>query len=136
MVPGEKDQILCLNKINRYFMIFFIKYGIERTPIDIGDYIVKCPSCETDQWAEIMVSSVYSHVFYIPFVPTEKDAVVLCKKCGLKRYGVPFDAKLISDYHEIKKIFHHPWFTYTGIGVITLPFLFALIYFIIESITK
>ncbi len=109
-------------------MFIPIKYGIERTPIDIGEYLVKCPSCETDQWAEILVSTVYSHVYYVPIIPNGKDAVVVCKKCGLKRYGVPFNGDLIKNYDEVKKQYRHKWFTYIGISIITLPFVLWIIF--------
>src|SRR3954466_626412 len=113
-------------------MLIPLKYGIERTPIDLGEYLVKCPSCETDQWAEVLVSSVYSHVYYIPIIPNDKDAMIVCQKCGLKRYGVPFDSKLVPNYSEIKKLYRHKWFTYTGISIILFPFILWIMFILIQ----
>ena len=115
-------------------MLFFIKYGIARDPIDVGEFMIKWPSCETDQWADVMVSSVYSHVFYIPLFPSGKDAVVVCKKCGLRRYGVPFDSRLISNFHEVKRLYRHRLFTYTGAIIIALPFVLWLFFVIMRSV--
>lgn len=113
-------------------MFIPLKYGIERTPIDVGEYLVKCPSCETHQWADIMVNSVYSHFYYIPLLPNDKDAIVICKKCGLKRYGVPYNARLISNYDEVKNLYPHKWFTYTGAAIIAFPFVIWLIFLIVD----
>jgi hypothetical protein len=115
-------------------MLLHIKYGLERTPIDTGEFLVKCPLCETDQWADIMISSVYSHIFYIPVMPSDKDAFVCCKKCGLKRHGVPFNSGLISNYKEVKKMYRHPAYTYIGAVIIAVPILLAVIFLIIDSI--
>ncbi|GAB2805810.1 hypothetical protein [Ferruginibacter profundus] len=108
-------------------MFLPLKYGIARTPIGVGEYLIKCPSCETHQWAELLVSGVYSHVWFIPIMPNDKDAMVVCKKCGLKRYGVPFDARLISNYDDVKKLYRHKLFTYTGAIIIAFPFILWLL---------
>jgi hypothetical protein len=117
-------------------MLFFIKYGTTTSPIDIGEYLIKCPSCESDQWADVMILSNYMYFFVIPIFPVGKEANIFCKKCGLKRYGASFDSKLISDYNEIKKHYHHPWFTYIGVGIIALPFVIWGIMTIIGQISK
>ena len=116
-------------------MLIPIKYGLQRANIDIGDFLVKCPSCETDQWAEIMVSSVYSHFYYLPLFPNDKDACVCCEKCGLKRYGVPFNARLINNYEEVKRKYRHPWYTYTGAVIIGFPFLIWIISLLVNYAT-
>jgi len=117
-------------------MFIPIKYGIERAGIGTGEFLVKCPSCETNQWAEILVSSVYSHIYFIPLYPSDKDAYVSCKKCGLKRYGVPFNVKLINNYEEIKDKYKHPWFTYIGVGIIAIPLIVWLIIVVIGVLTN
>jgi hypothetical protein len=110
-----------------------LKYGIERANIGIGEFLVRCPCCETDQWAEVMVSSVYSHFYYIPLFPNDKDTYVCCEKCGLKRYGVPFNADLIKNYQDVKGNYRHPWYTYIGAGIIVIPLLFWFIFFLASS---
>ncbi len=108
-------------------MFIPLKYGLERTPIGYGEYFVRCPHCEANQWSDILVSSVYTHFYYIPLYPTDKDAIVTCKKCGLKRYGVPIDSNLVGDYKEVRKLYHHKWFTYIGVSVIGFPFIIWII---------
>ena len=115
-------------------MLFFLKYGITSSPIDIGEYLIKCPSCDSDQWADVMIVSNYAYFFVIPVFPVGKEANTVCKKCGLKRYGSSFDAKLISEYEQIKKHYRHPWFTYIGVSIIVLPLLVWIIATIISQI--
>jgi len=103
-------------------MFIPLKYGLERTPIGFGEYLIRCPHCESHQWAEILISSVYSHIYYIPLYPNDKDAMVVCKKCGLKRYGVPIDSNLVNNYAEVRKLYKHKPITYLGISIIALPF--------------
>ena len=100
-----------------------IIFGVRQTPIGLDKFLIKCPSCETNSWADIMVVSHYFHFFWIPFFPTEKEANVICKTCRLKRYGMAFDKNLISNYNEVKGKFRHPWFTYIGLIILILIFL-------------
>jgi len=48
------------------------KVGQARTPIDITEYMIYCPACETDQWADVMVLSNYWFCYYVPIFPMEK----------------------------------------------------------------
>jgi hypothetical protein len=109
------------------------KYGTATSPINIGEYIIKCPSCESSQWADVMVMSHYYFFFFIPIFPTAKDANVFCKKCGLKRYGMSFDAKLISEYEQVKKEYRHPWYTYFGAGLAALIILISIIFSLADN---
>ncbi|MBL7703840.1 MAG: hypothetical protein JNM14_16440 [Ferruginibacter sp.] len=117
-------------------MFIPLKYGIERSPIGYGEYLVRCPHCEAHQWAEMLVSSVYSHIYYIPLYPGDKDAMVVCKKCGLKRYGVPINANLMTDYMEVRRQYRHKWFSYIGVSIIVLPFVIWLIFLLINVVTN
>ena len=104
-----------------------IIFGENQTPIGLDEFLIKCPSCETNSWADIMVISHYFHFFLLPMFPTDKDANVICKTCGLKRYGMSFDQKLISNYNEIKSHYRHPWFTYSGLAIIILIFISIIV---------
>jgi len=110
---------------NQNKIMSLIIFGVTQTPIGVDEFLISCPSCETHSWADIIVMSHYFHIYMLPFFPTNKDANVICKTCGLKRYGISFDQRLVSNYDEIKKEYRHPWFTYSG---------FAIIIFIIVSI--
>lgn len=100
-----------------------IFFGSKQTPIGYEELLVKCPCCETSTWAEVMVISKYYHIYWIPMFPFDKEADIICKECGLKRFGRSFDANLISDFDKVKSNFRHPWFTYSGVAVLTLLFL-------------
>ena len=104
-----------------------IIFGHKKTPIDFDEFLVKCPTCEFHSWADIMVLSVYFHFYWIPIFPFDKEANIICKKCGLKRYGRSFDSSLINNYNEIKDRFHHPWFTYSGAAFLTLIFIVIIL---------
>ncbi len=108
-----------------------IKFGINSTPIDIGEWNLKCPSCEVNCQADIMVMSNYYHFYFIPIFPIGKDVNIICKNCGLKRYGASFNIKTVSTFNEIKYKFKHPWFTYIGI-ISFLSLLLMLIIFMIN----
>jgi hypothetical protein len=104
-----------------------IIFGEKQTPIGLDEFLVKCPSCETHSWADVMVTSHYFHFYYLPISPTDKDANVICKTCGLKRYGIPFDQNLISNYNEVKSRYRHPWFTYSGLAIIILIIILIIV---------
>lgn len=99
-----------------------ILFGVSEVPIGIDEVLVKCPCCEGYNLADIMVISKYFHFLWIPFFPIEKDLNVICKTCGLRRYGLNFDSNMISNYNEIKSKFKHPWFTYLGATIFILIF--------------
>src|SRR5215218_5593932 len=89
-----------------------IIYGVQQANIGIDEFMIKCPSCEADNLADVMVTSNYYHIYFIPIAPFEKDANIICQKCGLKRYNVPFGPKFFKNYYEIKNKFKHPISTY------------------------
>lgn len=79
-----------------------------------------------------MVMSEYYHFYYVPLFPFDKNANVVCKKCGLKRYGIGFDKKLIKNLEEVKHQYKHPWFTYIGVSIT----LFLVTMLIIKAIIE
>lgn len=103
-----------------------IFFGNKQTPIGLDEFLIKCPSCETHNWADVMVLSNYYHLYWVPMFPFEKNANIICKKCGLKRYGRSFDESLISNFNDVSNKFKHPLFTYASAG--TLTFLFLAIF--------
>ena len=111
-------------------MIARIFFGTKETPIAIDEFLIKCPSCEGYSPADVMVISKYFHFAWIPFFPIEKEANVICKTCGLKRYGMNFDEKSIDNFEQIKGKFKHPWFTYIGSSI----FILIIVSIIIASI--
>jgi hypothetical protein len=103
-------------------------YGSRRTTIGFDEFQIRCPACATSSYADIMIFSKYYHIYWIPMFPFEKEANVICQKCGAKQYDMPFNASLVVNFSEIKNKFRHPWYTYTGIGtfaIIVLGFIFT-----------
>lgn len=102
-------------------------YGTQSTPIGIDEQFVRCPSCEHDANADIMVQSTYFHFYFLPLFPVSKEVNIICKKCGLKRYGSHFNAENIKNYEEIKGNFHHPWYSYIFITLVSILILLGII---------
>ena len=113
---------------------FLIKYGVANSPIEVVEYRVRCPCCESDEWADVMIVSNYYFFSFLPIFPCGKEANVICKKCGCKRYGAAFDSKLISNYEEVKKNYKHPLFTYLGVALAAFPFVVVIIYQLIVQV--
>ena len=111
------------------------KYGIKTAIIGDGEYLIKCPHCECDTWSDILVISNYYHFFYVPIFPLYKDVTIFCKKCGLRRYGAPFNSTVFSDFSEVKRHYHNPWYTYIGITIATLFILLCVTFAIIGAIS-
>jgi hypothetical protein len=105
-------------------LIFF---GTKDTPIGIDEQFCYCQSCEGDSLADIMILSTYFHIYYLPLFPVSKEVNIICQKCGMKSYGLPFNSKVIKNYSEIKSKFKHPWFTYIFLGFILFLILIAII---------
>ncbi|MGH2564894.1 MAG: zinc-ribbon domain-containing protein [Ginsengibacter sp.] len=101
--------------------------GTSEIPIGMDEFLVKCPSCEGYSPADIMIVSKYLDFFWVPLFPLDKDANVICKTCGLKRFGMNFDSGLITNYDNVKRNFRHPWFTYIG-GVLFILMLVMAIF--------
>lgn len=98
-------------------------YGTRKISIYLDDFLIRCPSCETHSWAEILIVSTHIHLYWIPFFPKEKEANVVCKKCGLRRNNMTVSSKLIENIGDYKKKFRHPWFSYTGSAIIVVVIL-------------
>lgn len=102
-------------------------YGSKEATIGIEEFFVRCPACEAHNFADVMVISRYYHIYFIPIFPFEKEANVFCKKCGLRRFNIPFGNKLISDFETVKKRFRHPWYTYTFFYIVALFILLSFL---------
>jgi len=93
-------------------MMLRLFMGTAETPIGMDEFLLKCPCCEGYSPADVMIISKYFYFFWIPVFPFEKDANVICRSCGLKRFDMIFDYTLINNYSDVKRNFRHPWITY------------------------
>jgi hypothetical protein len=109
-------------------MLGFIYFGTREAIIGSDEFLIRCPACETHNYADVMVVSKYFHIYFIPMFPYAKEANIICQKCGLKRYGIPFEERLFSDFKEIKKRFKHPWYTYFFISFVLFVILTKLLF--------
>jgi len=95
-----------------------VLFGEKEILIAADEFLIYCPCCERHSWADILVVSHYFHFYYMPFFPINKDSNIVCKTCGMRRYDVSFNHKLVANYNEIKNLYRHPWFTYIGLSII------------------
>jgi MFS-type transporter involved in bile tolerance (Atg22 family) len=107
----------------------FIFFGTKKAAIGFTEILRKCPSCEVSTYADVLVSSVYYHIYYIPIFPIAKEANYICQKCGLQTNNQPFSAKNESTYNKIKSKFKHPWYTYLVIFLFVIAILYRLIFY-------
>src|SRR5947207_2993164 len=109
-----------------------IFYGRKKVPVGVDEFFIKCPVCEAHQHADVMIESHYFHIYWIPVMPFDKTALIICQQCGLKRTDMEFSNRWFSNYDEIKSKFRHPWYTYVGLTIILL-LVFTLIINIVSQ---
>jgi hypothetical protein len=95
-------------------------HGTSKVNVGVDEIMIECPSCEVHNFSEIMVSSLYLHIFWVPFVPTGKEVLIICKKCGLKRHGLGFKSRALQNHKELNSKFKHPYITYLGISLVLI----------------
>lgn len=105
-----------------------IFYGTQKSIIGMDTIFRYCPSFETNSIADIMVSGIYYHIYFLPIFPVSKEVDIVCQKCGLRIYGIDFNFKTINNYEEIKSKFRNPWYTYALTTFIALILLMAIIF--------
>lgn len=105
-----------------------IIFGTSKSIIGMNEHFRYCPSCEANSMADIMVSSIYYHFYFLPIFPITKEADIISQKCGLRSYGISFNAKTINNYEEIKSKFRHPWYMYFFVTFIFLLIILVIIF--------
>ena len=111
-------------------MAIFV-FGRRHATIGMDEFLLRCPSCESHQYADVMILSNYYHLYFIPIFPFDKHANIICNKCGYKRYGVAFDDRIFSNYEEIKRKYRHPFYTYTGIVILGIVLIGSVLSFLL-----
>jgi hypothetical protein len=106
----------------------FIIFGTKEATIGADEFLIRCPACDKHSYADAMIVSKYFHIYFIPIFPYEKEANIICQECGLRRYNIPFEEGLFSDFKEIKKRFRHPWYTYFFVGFVLFVGLIKLLF--------
>lgn len=104
-----------------------IFYGTKQIPVHLSEEMVKCPACETDQWADILYYSEYFHIYWLPVFPVDKKKTLVCNNCGLQRHGLEPSEKLLPNYSLMKKNFRHPWYTWSVILFIIMIIVYAIL---------
>lgn len=105
----------------------FLIYGTSEIAIGVDEIMIECPSCEAHNFADIMISSRYLHIFFVPFVPRNKETIIICKKCGLKRKGLDFKSRTLQNFKDLNSKFRHPYITYVGVGLVVITIIGTII---------
>jgi hypothetical protein len=101
-------------------------YGVKKAAIGIDEILSYCPSCETDTFADIYITSDYYHFYFVPIFPIEKEVTFSCKKCGLLRKDIPLTKNSVKNFDEVNRKFKHPWYTYFAMLFIAVIILIAV----------
>jgi zinc-ribbon family len=104
-----------------------IIYGTSKVDVGVDEIMIECPSCEAQNFSDIMISSRYFHIFFMPIFPLSKETTIICKKCGLKRVGLDFKGRTLQNYQELNSKFKHPYITYVGISLVMIIIIGAII---------
>ena len=102
-------------------------FGEKEIPIGLDEFLIKCPSCKTSSWADILVVNHYFHFYFFILLNEFSFAISHLRKIYLSQHGISFHKKLISNYSQIKSQYRHPWFTYVGVIIIVLIILLIII---------
>jgi hypothetical protein len=97
-----------------------VLYGKKKILLFSEELLIKCPSCESDQWTDVTIIGVYGYIYFVPFFPLYKEINLTCEKCGLKRYNIPFDKSFLPSATEKSKHWRFPLYTYAGVILIVL----------------
>ena len=109
-----------------------VVFGERSMNIGLDEMFVKCPACDSHQYADVMVVSNYYHFYFCPVFPTGKHLDIICQKCGLKRYGIGFDSNTIPDYELAKRKYRHPAITYSGAIIIAVIVVGGILSYIVS----
>ncbi len=105
----------------------FIYYGTKKAFIGIDEVMIKCPACEAHNFADVMVNSIYYHIYFIPIFPIGKEVNIVCQKCGLRRYDLPLSESIFGNINELNRKFRHPWYTYLFVLIVSAGFLVGIL---------
>ena len=97
-------------------MIFYGTKGKHFATFDLPP--ATCPACHRPGQLRAGLVSRYAHVYWIPLFPYQKVAVVQCGACGWDTTTPP--AELAPAVRALKQQATHPYWTWSGLGVLAL----------------
>lgn len=98
----------------------FILGGVKKINLGVDTILNRCPACEAEKEADMLVTGNYFHIYYIPVYPKSKEVTLICNNCGLKRIDLPFSDRYVRSYYEIKDNYKYPVYLYLGAVIITI----------------
>jgi|GEM_PF-5927860 len=106
-------------------MIFFA--GIESSHRLTTSIFERCKECNQSNVQEVLVFQKYRHIYYVPFIPAGKEAVVRCRNCSNRIRERNFSLELFHTAEEVKRNVRTVWWTYGGILAIIAIALLAIL---------
>jgi len=106
----------------------FIRFGTKELLLAVHDpYPFQCPSCKELNTVDFAITCEYFHIWYIPVFPTGKDGNAKCSHCDFRVSTLKFNKNTKELFKEIKRKYRYPFYLYTGISILLLPFVAGLI---------
>lgn len=105
-----------------------IIYGTRSKAVKTEYIAEPCPNCNTLNSMQMHIFQRWAHIFWIPFFPIGKTGVSQCTHCqqvlALKNMTPP----LKLSYENLKSDTKIPIWTFSGIAVVAVIFIFATIH--------
>ncbi len=104
-----------------------------------GRYIAKasvgydCANCEAQNSVRMYLVQRYTQVYRIPFFPSNKEVVSECSNCKAVLKDYTFPIAWDKDVIALKANAKTPWWSYTGVSLLVLGFIFIIITSILDK---
>ncbi len=94
-----------------------------------------CPSCGTNVDLKVSLFSRYVHVYWIPFFPYTKLAVVQCGHCQMAWENKALPPSLAPAVRELKQQTQQPFWTWAGVALVLSVMVFGYLHSIRDTHT-
>lgn len=104
-----------------------IIYGTRHKAISQETFQGKCTHCGQLATVQFVVAQRYAHVFWIPFFPIGKKGVSVCSHCKQTLTSKEFNDEYREFYDQVKQNRRPPVYMYSGLILIGLLIVSAVI---------
>ena len=104
-----------------------IVYGTKGTLLATTTIFEECVGCKTKNSVQMFIYQQHAHIFWIPTFPIGKTGATQCSQCQLIFKKKAFSPSLLGHYHALKSNQKTPLWTFTGLGIIAILIIIAII---------
>lgn len=112
-------------------MIFYGTNGKHFATLELPQ--ASCPACQRPGQLAVALVGRYAHVYWVPFFPYQKLAVVQCQACGSDWAATAVPPTLAPAVRELKKSVSHPLWMWSGLALLVVALLGGYFYGIHDS---